>query len=298
MPMRLTTPVLIILVAMTTSCSKSNNLVLGRVEAMVGQHKVEVTDCYRISAPRPERLPDLPDGKRVYSYVPCRDAAVIIRGEELVVNGKQYGVLIPGDVVTVDHGTVLVNERAPAVVEGEVVEVVRSGDAAGLLGRGPVGSGHRRDRVVVGEVERLVGVDRAADLLAGAAGERDREPDLLDERGVLDEGEEAGLRGHQAAAGLLLGESVEEAEDLYRRKRRELNEWLLQQRRRSVIPGQRDLLVETFPRAGRYYMTCFPFEGRLAHQTLGMLLTRRLERAALKPLQDWPYMPTFPVDQG
>jgi ATP-dependent Lhr-like helicase len=65
---------------------------------------------------------------------------------------------------------------------------------------------------------------------------------------------------------------------------RELNEWLLQQRRRSVIPGQRDLLVETFPRAGRYYMTCFPFEGRLAHQTLGMLLTRRLERATLKPL--------------
>jgi ATP-dependent Lhr-like helicase len=31
-------------------------------------------------------------------------------------------------------------------------------------------------------------------------------------------------------------------------------------------------------------MTCFPFEGRLAHQTLGMLLTRRLERARFKPL--------------
>jgi ATP-dependent Lhr-like helicase len=29
---------------------------------------------------------------------------------------------------------------------------------------------------------------------------------------------------------------------------------------------------------------CYPFEGRLAHQTLGMLLTRRLERAGLKPL--------------
>ena len=39
-----------------------------------------------------------------------------------------------------------------------------------------------------------------------------------------------------------------------------------------------------FRAAGRYYMTCFPFEGRLAHQTLGMLLTRRLERARLKPL--------------
>ena len=32
------------------------------------------------------------------------------------------------------------------------------------------------------------------------------------------------------------------------------------------------------------YLVCYPFEGRLAHQTLGMLLTRRLERARLKPL--------------
>src|SRR3712207_8163916 len=60
--------------------------------------------------------------------------------------------------------------------------------------------------------------------------------------------------------------------------------WRLQQRRRSIVPGPRDLLVETFPRGNRHYMTCFPFEGRLAHQTLGMLLTRRLERAKLKPL--------------
>lgn len=64
----------------------------------------------------------------------------------------------------------------------------------------------------------------------------------------------------------------------------QMTEWLLQQRRRSVVPGPRDLLVETFPRGNRFYMTCFPFEGRLAHQTLGMLLTRRLERAKLKPL--------------
>ena len=44
-----------------------------------------------------------------------------------------------------------------------------------------------------------------------------------------------------------------------------------------------DLLVETFPRRNRHYLTCFPFEGRLAHQTLGMLLTRRLERAGSSP---------------
>jgi DNA ligase-associated metallophosphoesterase len=42
--------------------------------------------------------------------------------------------------------------------------------------------------------------------------------------------------------------------------------------------------METFPRAGRNYLVCYPFEGRLAHQTLGMLLTRRLERARLRPL--------------
>ncbi len=64
----------------------------------------------------------------------------------------------------------------------------------------------------------------------------------------------------------------------------QLATYLAQQRRHSVLPGERDLLIETFPRAGRFYLTAFPFEGRLAHQTLGMLLTRRLERARLRPL--------------
>ena len=39
-----------------------------------------------------------------------------------------------------------------------------------------------------------------------------------------------------------------------------------------------------FPRAEKHYMVCYPFEGRLAHQTLGMLLTRRLERWGAQPL--------------
>ncbi|MDE4916063.1 DEAD/DEAH box helicase [Methylobacterium sp. 092160098-2] len=65
---------------------------------------------------------------------------------------------------------------------------------------------------------------------------------------------------------------------------KQIGEYLVQQRRRSVLPGERDLLVETFPRGKRYYLTAFPFEGRLAHQTLGMLLTRRLERDGLRPL--------------
>lgn len=63
-----------------------------------------------------------------------------------------------------------------------------------------------------------------------------------------------------------------------------VREWLEIQKWRSLIPAAGDLLVETFPRSSKYYLVCYPFEGRLAHQTLGMLLTRRLERARLRPL--------------
>ncbi|MEA3027384.1 MAG: ATP-dependent helicase Lhr and Lhr-like helicase [Alphaproteobacteria bacterium] len=63
-----------------------------------------------------------------------------------------------------------------------------------------------------------------------------------------------------------------------------VREWLDIQQWRSMVPGERELLVETFPRGDKFYLVCYPFEGRLAHQTLGMLLTRRLERARLKPL--------------
>ena len=64
----------------------------------------------------------------------------------------------------------------------------------------------------------------------------------------------------------------------------QVREWLEIQEFRSRLPGARELLVETFPRASKYYLVCYPFEGRLAHQTLGMLLTRRLERARMRPL--------------
>ena len=64
----------------------------------------------------------------------------------------------------------------------------------------------------------------------------------------------------------------------------QVREWLEVQEHRSRLPGKRELLVETFPRAAKYYLVCYPFEGRLAHQTLGMLLTRRLERLAMRPL--------------
>jgi len=63
-----------------------------------------------------------------------------------------------------------------------------------------------------------------------------------------------------------------------------VHEWLRIQEARSVIPQPGQLLIETFPRGSREYLVCYPFEGRLAHQTLGMLLTRRLERLRMRPL--------------
>ncbi|MCT8970687.1 ligase-associated DNA damage response DEXH box helicase [Microbaculum marinisediminis] len=73
-------------------------------------------------------------------------------------------------------------------------------------------------------------------------------------------------------------------ERLWRRLPGEVGEWLGVQKLRSVIPRRDQLLVETFPRGARFYLVCYPFEGRLAHQTLGMLLTRRLERMRARPL--------------
>lgn len=63
-----------------------------------------------------------------------------------------------------------------------------------------------------------------------------------------------------------------------------VREWLEIQVWRSELPGEDNLLVECFPRGDRFYLVCYPFEGRLAHQTLGMLLTRRLDRAGARPL--------------
>jgi hypothetical protein len=89
-----------------SACSKSNNLAMGRVEATVGAHEVVVTDCYRTSVPPPEKMQDA-----VYRFTPCRDADVLIRSEELVVNGQSYGRLKPGDSVLVDHSVVSINHR-------------------------------------------------------------------------------------------------------------------------------------------------------------------------------------------
>jgi hypothetical protein len=80
---------------------------MGRVEATVGTHRVVVTDCYRTSVPAPQQLQD-----STWRFTPCRDADVLIRDGELVVNGQSYGRLNPKDSVLVDHSVVSIRRES------------------------------------------------------------------------------------------------------------------------------------------------------------------------------------------
>ena len=64
----------------------------------------------------------------------------------------------------------------------------------------------------------------------------------------------------------------------------DVREWLEMQDWRSRLPAPGELLCESFPFEGRYYTVFYPFEGWNAHQSLGMLLTRRMETQGLSPL--------------
>ncbi|WP_312735949.1 ligase-associated DNA damage response DEXH box helicase [Brevundimonas sp.] len=64
----------------------------------------------------------------------------------------------------------------------------------------------------------------------------------------------------------------------------DVQEWMELQETRSVIPDAESMLVETFPRGSRHFLVAYPFEGNLAHTTLCMLLTRRLDRLGVGPL--------------
>jgi ATP-dependent helicase Lhr and Lhr-like helicase len=64
----------------------------------------------------------------------------------------------------------------------------------------------------------------------------------------------------------------------------DVREWLEVQERRSTLPEPNQLLVETFEHEGRHYMVAYSFEGWNAHQSLGMLITKRMENSGLKPL--------------
>ncbi|MEM7497246.1 MAG: helicase-related protein, partial [Pseudomonadota bacterium] len=60
--------------------------------------------------------------------------------------------------------------------------------------------------------------------------------------------------------------------------------WLRLQERHSRLPAPDRLLVETFPRGGRHHLVVHAFAGQNADQTLGLLLSKRMEEAGLDPL--------------
>ena len=64
----------------------------------------------------------------------------------------------------------------------------------------------------------------------------------------------------------------------------DVRDWLEMQKYRSALPQPGQLLIETFPHEGRHYLVCYSFEGWNAHQSLGMLLTRRMDAQGLMPM--------------
>lgn len=68
----------------------------------------------------------------------------------------------------------------------------------------------------------------------------------------------------------------------------QVRKWLELHHKKSQMPPSDGLLVETFARGSdktrQQYLVAYTFEGRNAHQTLGFLLSRRMERFGYKPL--------------
>ncbi len=63
----------------------------------------------------------------------------------------------------------------------------------------------------------------------------------------------------------------------------DVREWLEVQDWRSQMPGPNSLLVESFPHGRRHYTVYYTFIGWNANQSLGMLITKRMEDRGLMP---------------
>ena len=61
-------------------------------------------------------------------------------------------------------------------------------------------------------------------------------------------------------------------------------DWLALQRKVSKLPEHGRLLIESFPHENRVHTAIYGFAGRNAMQTLGLLITKRMEETGLNPL--------------
>ena len=126
--------------------------------------------------------------------------------------------------------------------------------------------------IFAGQLLRYEGLDAVSCIVSRGGEGEPRVPTYAGARMPMTTGLAARVRAiiHDARKWKLLPEPVQE--------------WLRLQRHASAIPPKDGLLVETFPRGGRWFMVAYCFEGRLAHQTLGMLVTKRMERLGHGPL--------------
>ncbi|WP_425514599.1 ligase-associated DNA damage response DEXH box helicase [Alteromonas lipotrueiana] len=72
--------------------------------------------------------------------------------------------------------------------------------------------------------------------------------------------------------------------DRWRTLPEQVQQWLALQQQFSVIPTQQQVLIEQFEYRKMQVSLYYTFEGRKANQTLGMLLTKRMEKMGLKPM--------------
>ena len=147
------------------------------------------------------------------------------------------------------------NGRVLGTVEDNFAETLSPGDTFYFSG-------------LVLEVERIDGID----LIVKATSKSARIPTYMGARIAISTNLADRVRGFL------------HDRDQWQRFPDPVREWLRVQDYRSAIPAPDQLLVETFPHEGIHYMTAYSFEGWNAHQSLGMLITRRMESAGLKPL--------------
>ena len=68
----------------------------------------------------------------------------------------------------------------------------------------------------------------------------------------------------------------------------QIKDWLSLQSKFSTLPSEKGLLVESFPRKinnkKRFFLISYTFEGRNANQTLGFLVSKKMQRMGYKPI--------------
>jgi hypothetical protein len=89
-------------------CNASmKNRVLGRSWTYMGGHEVVIAPCYWPSRKSAGNITDATPNA-TYQFT-CGQTEVVIKNEELFVNGKSYGVLHKGERVGVERGLIRIN---------------------------------------------------------------------------------------------------------------------------------------------------------------------------------------------